>query len=733
MGIDSYRNSASVRQSWGIDNSTHPSSDTRPAVPAARRHLLTGYQAQALCGGIFILWLLSGPVRTPSTRGVQIVVVTLFNCLAALTMARSARRAELPSGFRKGLLWIACALALAGLAGPYVLGDMLLHPELRASFDLADLLFLSCYPVILTGLFLMPRVPHPSVGRGRLFVDSAVFIAGVGLPLWLLSVRPGLAGTSGYEAALVVIYPLVTFSGIVALNIVLLTRRPLPTRGAFRLLAVAISVYWLADLLFLLDDVNGFIASGRVNWVNVFNMLSLCLFILSAGRMAGDAVSEPKGAQPASSSPLPMTTIVVVCLWLLIYVVQGHPDKDTVSHVFEVLALLFVILAVRESFVVRDNARWMAEEFDRESRAHFESLVRHSSDMIMVVDSLGMVRFANPAVTAALGAPAESITRQPLLSLAHPEDKAKGAEFLERLLVARTAAQTVQWRLRHADGTYRHFETVGSNVEVGSAIEGAVVNSRDVTDRIAQEERLRQAQSLEALRHLVGGIAHNFNNILTSTMMRLGFMLEDQNLPPEFAAQIQALDREAKRSADLTKKLVLFGQQQFLRKEPFDLRKAVGRLQAEIARLVGSGIELPVGGGSEPEWVRADPALVDQMLLSLCSNARDAMPDGGTLTIEIARVGAPGEAPGTGEGGPKASFVRLSVRDTGCGMDSSVRRRLFEPFFTTKGMATGLGMGLAAVHGIVKQHGGWIDVESAPGRGSTFHVHLPRAPEARAA
>lgn len=709
------------------------SSGAPSSVSHDRRHLLTGNQVLALCCGLFMLWILSGPERSLVTRSVQIVGVTLFNFIAAVAVAHSARRAELPAGFRKGLRWIACALALAGIAGPYVLGDMLIHPERRAGFDLADLLFLSCYPAILRGLFLMPRVPRPSAGPGRVLVDSAVFIAGVGLPLWLLSVRPGLAGASGYEAALVVIYPLVTFSGIVALNIVLLTRVPLPTRGAFRLLVFAIGVYWLADLLFLLDDVNGFIASGRINWVNVFNTLSLCLFILSAGRMAGDKVSEQKGAQPASSSPLPMITIVVVCFWMVIFVVYGHPDKETVSRIFEILALLFVILSVRELFVVRDNARWMAEEFERESRAQFESLVRHSSDMIMVVDSQGAVRFANPAVATALGESAESVARRPLLSLAHPEDAARGAEFLGRLIAAQDGPHAVRWRLRRADGTYRHFETVGSNVKVGATIDGAVLNSRDITDRIALEESVRQSQRLEALGQLVSGIAHNFNNILTSTMMRLDYLRGDKSLPAEVARQIKALEQEAQRSADLTKKLVSFGQQQYLRKEPFDMRLCVERLRGEITRLLGRGIELHVEGGSSPAWVRADPALVDQVILCLCANARDAMAAGGRLTIEITGAGPAGEAAGPDAGAPQGAFVRLSVRDTGCGMDSSVRKRLFEPFFTTKGVGSGVGLGLAAVHGIVKQHGGWIDVESSPGHGSTFHVHLPRSPEPRAA
>jgi len=705
-----------------------------PTAPATvRRHLLTGHHVLALLGGVFIIWLLSAPERTLSFRRLGVFFVTLLDFMAALAIKHSARRPGLPPGFSRGLVWIAGGLALAGLGGSYVFADALLHPGSTAFFSLADLLFLSTYPATLVGLFCMPSVARASIGFGRLLVDSAVFVAGVGLPLWFFTVRPGLATSSGYNAALVVAYPLVTFAGIMALNIVLLTRMPCPSRAAFRLLVVAIGASWLADLLFLLDSVHGFVASGPINWINVFNTLSVSLFFLSAGRIEGDAQATPQAVRPASSSPLPMITIVVVSAWLLMFVVYGHPPQEALTRIFWSLALLFVILSVREMFVVHDNSVWLAEELQRESRARFESLVRHSSDVIMVVDATGLIRFASPAVAAALGTGADSIAGRLLVSLAHPEDAGKGAEFLAHLIASRNGPHAVRWRLRHSNGTYRQFETVGSNAGSEFAFESLVINSRDVTDRVALEERVRQSQRLEALGQLVSGIAHNFNNILTSTMMRLDYLRGDKSLPAEVTRQIKALEQEAQRSADLTKKLVSFGQQQYLRKEPFDLRQSVERLRGEITRLLGSGIELLVEGGSSPAWVRADPALVDQVILCLCANARDAMAAGGRLTIEITGAGPAGEAAAPGAGAPRGSFVRLSVQDTGCGMDSSVRERLFEPFFTTKGVGSGVGLGLAAVHGIVKQHRGWIDVESAPGQGSTFRVHLPRSPEPRAA
>ncbi len=687
--------------------------------------IFKGYRTWVALSGLLAAWFLSAPEHTLFNRRLSVWLLTLLYLVAALAFQQSARRPDLPSPFRRGLRWIAVGLALNAMGGAYVFLAAVADPGSNAAFNLGDLLFLSTYPVILAGLMCMPGAERASIGLGRLIVDSTVFVAGVGLPLWFFAVGPGLSAASGYGAALTVIYPLVTLSGITLLNIVLLTRIPLPSRFAFILLVTAISVSWLADLLYLLDSVRGFIARGPINWPNVFNTVSLGLSLWAAGRIATDKMAGTRTVQAAPSSPLPLMTIVVLSAWLLMFIVRGHPDPASLSRIFWILTLLFVLLAVREVFVFRDGARWLSAEVQRESRARFEALVRNSSDIIMVVDAQGFIQFASPAVAAALGVSADAILGRSLLDLALFDDAARGAEFLDHILKTPKAMHTLQWRLRHSDGTYRHFETVGRNAMNEPAVEGLVINLRDVTDRIALEGKLLQARKLEALGQLVGGIAHNFNNILTSTMMRLSLLRETRDLPADVAEELQSLDKDAKRTADLTKKLVQFGQQQFLSKGPLDLREAVARLQPEIVRLLGKNIQLYITGRPSPVSVEADAALIDLVILSLCSNARDAMDGGGSLIIEITNVDESSLAQAGGE--HTGAFARLSVQDTGCGFDSLVRQRLFEPFFTTKGVGGGLGLGLAAAHGIVKQHGGWIDVESAPGKGSTFRVYLPSA------
>ncbi len=687
------------------------------------------YQVWVPLSGIFVLWLLCAPKRTVFVRHFSIYFLLAVVTAAVLALLKAARRRDLPLRYRTALRWIAAGVGMEIPGALTLLINGYLHPGDRSPFNLADLFFLLSYPLILVGLFLIPVSPRRSARLGRLVVDSAVFLVGAGLPLWFFVVKPGLSEASGIAAVAMMAYPFVTFAGIVFLNVILLTRTRLPSRGAFRLLAIAIGISWLADLLFLLDSVQGFVSNGPINWINVLNASSLAGFILAADRIENDELARPERTQPAASGPLPLVTIVLVSAWLLVFITHGHVEPDALPRILWCLILLFIFLFLREICVLREAVRWVASEVEREGNARAGVLVRHSSDVIMVVDARRLVQFASPASTTVLGCPAESIVGRPLLDLAHPDDVPKGTQFLDKLMKRPKAPESIQWRLRHGGGAYREFETVGSYVANESGVEGLVINSRDVAERMQVEEQLRQAQKLQALGQLVGGIAHNFNNILTSTMMRLTDLRKNTRLPVDMIEEIAALEREARRSADLTKKLVSFGQQQFLRKRHVDLRELVSSLRGEITKILGGRIHLLVSSGASPEWVEADVALMEQVMLSIASNARDAMAEGGTLTIDVTGIDGADTAPPSDSGIPPRDYVCLSFCDTGCGMPESVRSRLFEPFFTTKEVGKGMGMGLAAVHGIVRQHRGWMGVDSVEGGGSTFRVYLPKVSE----
>jgi PAS domain S-box-containing protein len=238
---------------------------------------------------------------------------------------------------------------------------------------------------------------------------------------------------------------------------------------------------------------------------------------------------------------------------------------------------------------------------------------------------------------------------------------------------------------------------------------------RDITERRVLEEQLRQAQKMEAVGQLAGGIAHDFNNLLT-VIAGYGEIARRRIGAGPGLNELGEIQRAAERASDLTRQLLAFARRQVLESVLLDLNEVVGGLVPMLGRLIGEDIEIAMLAGEDLAPVLADRAQLEQVVINLAINARDAMPDGGTLAIE---TGATGE------------HVRLSVSDTGTGIEPDVLERIFEPFYTTKDVGFGTGLGLATVHGIVTQSGGRVEVVSDSGLGSTFTVLLPAAPQER--
>jgi len=256
--------------------------------------------------------------------------------------------------------------------------------------------------------------------------------------------------------------------------------------------------------------------------------------------------------------------------------------------------------------------------------------------------------------------------------------------------------------------------------------DGLAVFFQDVTERKRMERELAQAQKMEAVGRLAGGVAHDFNNLLT-VIVSWSELILFRDLPPGHPARtdVEEIRRAALRAVDLTRQLLVFSRQQPVALQLLDLNEVLSGAVKLLGRLIGDRIELQVHPGAGLGPVLADPAQLTQVIVNLAINARDAMPQGGRLTIEtapadVAELSAPGK-----EGPAQKDWVRLTVSDTGSGLDAEARNHLFEPFFTTKEGGTGLG--LAIVYGVARQSGGHVRVESEPGHGSRFHVYLPRA------
>jgi len=247
----------------------------------------------------------------------------------------------------------------------------------------------------------------------------------------------------------------------------------------------------------------------------------------------------------------------------------------------------------------------------------------------------------------------------------------------------------------------------------------------DITDRLNLEAQFLQSQKMESIGQLAAGVAHDFNNMLTVIQGHSGMLLARTNLPSELQDSAQAIYSAAERAAGLTRQLLMFSRKNLMQPKPLDLRAVVGNLSKMLKRVLGEIITLEFYPPPSLPLVQADTGMIEQVIMNLAVNARDAMPNGGTLTISTDPFEVSDAYAQTHPEARAGAFVRLRVSDTGCGMDPSTRARIFEPFFTTKEIGKGTGLGLATVYGIVKQHEGWIEVSSEVGKGSVFSVLLP--------
>ena len=367
-------------------------------------------------------------------------------------------------------------------------------------------------------------------------------------------------------------------------------------------------------------------------------------------------------------------------------------------------------------------ARDITEEKRAEER--FGTLSQEISDAIYVLSEDGIVQTASPSVYQVTGYTAAEFEGMNTLEIVDPEDREAVRATLEEVAAEPDRSVRAECRIITKGGDVRQIESVARNLLGDPAVEGILVTSRDVSEREALERRVRQMQKMESVGRLAGGIAHDFNNILTVIRAQTDFLLMD--LPPGPAAEeVGVIQTAAERAATLTRQLLAFSREQVLQPRTLDVAGVVQETGQLIERLIGENVQVDyrVSEGLPP--VRLDPNQIEQVLLNLAVNARDAMPNGGTLTISVHEEELD-EADAERLPGLEAGrYVVLAVSDTGGGMPEEVRERVFEPFFTTKERGKGTGLGLAMAYGTVKQSGGGIHVESEPGRGSTFYLRFP--------
>jgi len=364
----------------------------------------------------------------------------------------------------------------------------------------------------------------------------------------------------------------------------------------------------------------------------------------------------------------------------------------------------------------------------QESEEKYRQIVETAAEGVWIFDEQFRTVFVNSKMASMLGYLPEEMAQRPVSGFLPDDDR---SSQLERFEKNNSSNSTADVRLRKNDGSLIWTILASSPMLDSSGRRtGTLAMFTDVTERKALEEQFRQAQKLEAVGRFAGGVAHDFNNLLTVITGYSQLLLRRLESDSAIRVQIEKIETAAGQAANLTRQLLSFSRRRVFQPAVVDLNAVVANFQKLCLPIIGVDVELITRLDPALGRVRADVGQLDQVLMNLVVNARDAMPQGGTLTIETAntdRATAPTGPPDEGFAGP---YVLLAVHDTGTGMDADTRSHIFDPFFTTKEEGKGTGLGLSTVHGIVSQHGGHIEVASESGKGTSFSIYLPRVVDA---
>ena len=378
--------------------------------------------------------------------------------------------------------------------------------------------------------------------------------------------------------------------------------------------------------------------------------------------------------------------------------------------------------------------RKRAEEALGASEERYRSLVETTSDLIWEVDAEGRYTFLSRKCEEMCGYPAERLLGRTPLDLLPDDCADELRRRVEAVIVDRQPFSALEVPLHHPDGRQRIIE--GSGVPIFAAdgrFQGLRGISRDVTERKrveAERQRLQHqllhSQKMESIGRLAGGVAHDFNNMLSVILGYAEIALDKVPADSSLHADLTEIANAATRSAEITRQVLAFARREAVNPQVLDLNRSVDATLKMLGRLIGEDIDLVWQPGQQVWPVRMDPSQLDQILANLCVNARDAITGPGRITIATESIGLDRPYPAIRSDCPPGNFVLLSVTDNGSGMDEATRDRLFEPFYTTKGTGAGTGLGLATVFAIVRQNNGCIDVDTAPGEGTTVRIFLPR-------
>lgn len=655
------------------------------------------------------VWLAFG---TPGGHVTRVIGDLFFLPLGLLVAAVAWTNGRRTRDVRTRLAWRLMAIAVLSLWGTgavYALFD----PSL-AGTQLKWWVSLLYFPLIAASLVAFPRAPLVASDRPRYLLDLALAIVAGLVLVFFIELIASVHAVQGDLVSRATGAVVEWLAFVASVNAYLRAAGAVQRRVFGAWLAAAVA-YMVGNVVF------GLVEYRPGHWVDgvwfsawVFRWIG----VRAPQALAPAPFAEPAAARepvPYGNSAVPYFFLAggfALLLW-----------AERAGHGFLPLAIgagvMTALLLLRHLAELRENRRLFAAQLEQQAR--FRSLVQQSSDVILVLDDRGRATYVSPSAAQVFG---------PDSGLAEGVDVLAALEWTQRqalrdLLSRRRAADRLAVTLRYPSGQ-RDLEILTRDLRDDPAVGGVVLTCRDVTDRNELERQLRHAQKLEAVGQLAGGLAHEFNNLLAVIRGSAEGLAGELRESGAGQQALQQIEQCVDRAAALTRKVLTFSRRQAVQATVLDLDQVLTELQPILRQLLPSGIEVVQLAEADGWRIKADQGQVEQVVINLAANARDAMPAGGRVEVRTRRVVLPPEG---STGADALEFVAIDVVDNGNGIAPEVQSRMFEPFFTTKPRDQGSGLGLAMVHGIVTRAGGRIEVRSTPGEGATFTVMWPRTLE----